>query len=117
MFIDKPSWDTFNEGGDLQNSIERYRKQMDYCPKEVLADKIYCTRANRKWLAEKKHKVVGSTSGTTGSGGIVKPCKTRRPQSDRRKIGAGKIGLWFRLYQSQAQSDLRIIDCLHSLGA
>ncbi len=73
MFIDKPSWDTFSEGGDLQNSIERYRKRMDYCPEEVLADKIYCTRANRKWLAEKNIRLSAQPLGRPGVGALSNP--------------------------------------------
>jgi hypothetical protein len=49
-FIDKLSWDNFNEGGYLQESVNLYKKRFGYYPKEVLADKIYCTRANRKIL-------------------------------------------------------------------
>ncbi len=41
---------------------------MDYCPKEVLADKIYCTRANRKWLAEKTIMLSAQPLGRPGVG-------------------------------------------------
>lgn len=51
-FIDKLSWEAFNEGNSLQTSVMRYKNRMGYYPKEVLADKIYCTRENRKWLKE-----------------------------------------------------------------
>ena len=49
-FIDKLSWDAFNEGQYLKESVERYRLRRGYYPAEVLADKIYCTRENRRWL-------------------------------------------------------------------
>lgn len=49
-FLDDHSWDAFNEGTRLQASVEKYKTRFGYFPKEVLADKIYCTRDNRKYL-------------------------------------------------------------------
>jgi len=51
-FIDQLSWDAFNEGTFLKESIEKYKARTGYYPKEVLADKIYCNRENRKYLKE-----------------------------------------------------------------
>ena len=50
--IDKLSWDNFNEGSCLKASVTLYRQRFGYYPKTVLADKIYCTRENRKLLKE-----------------------------------------------------------------
>jgi hypothetical protein len=50
--IDKLSWDNFNEGGWLMQSVEMYKKRFGYYPATVLADKIYCTRENRKYLKQ-----------------------------------------------------------------
>lgn len=50
--IDKLSWDNFNEGSCLKESVTLYRQRFGYYPKIVLADKIYCTRENRKSLKE-----------------------------------------------------------------
>jgi hypothetical protein len=52
-FLDKLGWDAFNEGGFLEDSIEKYRARFGFYPKELLVDKIYCTRANRKMLKDK----------------------------------------------------------------
>lgn len=52
IFIDKLGWDAYNEGGYLRYSVMQYRKRFGCYPQEVLADKIYCTRENRKWLKE-----------------------------------------------------------------
>ena len=49
-FLDDHSWDAFNEGTRLQGSVEKYKTRFGCYPKEVLADKIYCTRDNRKYL-------------------------------------------------------------------
>jgi hypothetical protein len=49
-FIDELSWDAYNEGSYLLSSIEHYKRRTGFYPKEVLADKIYCTRENRAIL-------------------------------------------------------------------
>jgi hypothetical protein len=49
-FLDEISWDAFNEGSHMMDYIEKYKIRFGYYPKEVLADQIYCTRANRNSL-------------------------------------------------------------------
>jgi transposase, IS5 family len=49
-FIDELSWDAFNEGSHLMTYIEQFKKRHGFYPKEVLADKIYCTKVNRTAL-------------------------------------------------------------------
>ena len=51
-FLDELSWDAFNEGNHMMDYIQKYRKRFGCYPREVLADKIYCTRANRAVLKE-----------------------------------------------------------------
>lgn len=52
-FLDTISWDAFNESTHLTDYVERYKARFGYYPKRVLVDRIYWTRANRKWLKEK----------------------------------------------------------------
>lgn len=49
-FVDELSWNAFNEGSHMMNYVEQFRKRFGCYPKEILADKIYCTRANRSAL-------------------------------------------------------------------
>ena len=67
-FLDDFSWDAFNEGTRLKNSVEKYKQRLGYYPKEVLADKIYCNKENRSYLNEKgiilKAKPLGRPSKT-----------------------------------------------------
>ena len=49
-FVDELSWNAFNEGSHMMNYVELFRKRFGCYPKEILADKIYCTRANRAAL-------------------------------------------------------------------
>ena len=49
-FIDHLSWDAYNEGTLLLESVKLYRNRHGYYPKEILADQIYCNRENRRQL-------------------------------------------------------------------
>ncbi len=48
-FLDRLSWDNYNESGDLQHQIEAYREKFGFYPNSVHADKIYRTRDNIKY--------------------------------------------------------------------
>jgi hypothetical protein len=62
-FLDEISWEAFNEGSHMMAYIERYMNRFGYYPKEVLADQIYCTRANRQALKEKGIKLLSKPLG------------------------------------------------------
>lgn len=62
-FLDELSWDAFNEGSHMMDYVERYRKRFGCYPKELLADQIYCTRANRAALKEKGIKLLAKPLG------------------------------------------------------
>ena len=49
-FLEDLSWESFNEGTRLLKTVEQYKTRLGYYPKEVLVDKIYCTRDNRTKL-------------------------------------------------------------------
>lgn len=51
-FLEELSWEAYNESTRLMATIERFKKRFGVYPKEVLVDKIYCTRENRKRLKE-----------------------------------------------------------------
>jgi IS5 family transposase len=54
-FVDRISWDAYNESADLIEQIEAYRSRFGCYPQSVHADKIYRTRDNRKFC--KKHGI------------------------------------------------------------
>ncbi|WMJ72038.1 IS5 family transposase [Cytophagaceae bacterium ABcell3] len=62
-FLDTVSWEAFNEGSHLVDYVEKYRKRFGFYPAKVLADKIYCTRENRKWLKGKGIKLAAKPLG------------------------------------------------------
>jgi len=54
-FVDRISWDAYNEAGDLKKQIEIYHNRFGFYPQSVHADKIYRNRDNRKFC--KKHGI------------------------------------------------------------
>lgn len=58
VFLDRLDWNAYNEGTDLTFQVERYKERFGFYPEEVIADKIYGTRENRKYL--NKYNIVFS---------------------------------------------------------
>ena len=54
-FVDRISWDNFNECLDLQDQVEAYRRRFGVYPESVHADRIYRTRENLRYC--KKHHI------------------------------------------------------------
>lgn len=62
-FLEDLSWEAFNEGTRLLKTVENYKRRWGYYPKEVLVDKIYCTRDNRAKLKELEITLVAKPLG------------------------------------------------------
>ena len=62
-FIDHLSWEAFNEGSYLMDSVEKHKTRFGFYPAEVLADQIYCTRENRKQLKLLDIKLIAKPLG------------------------------------------------------
>lgn len=54
-FVDRTSWDNFNECLDLQDQVKAYKRRFRVYPQSVHADRIYRTRDNRRYC--KKHGI------------------------------------------------------------
>ena len=59
VFLDRISWDNFNESGDLKAQVEEFRKKTGYYPESVHVDKIYRSRENRAWCKERGIRISG----------------------------------------------------------
>ena len=89
-FLDELSWDAFNEGSHMQKYVEGYHRRFGCYPKEVLADKIYCTRENRQMLKNKGIKLIAKPLGRPAAVSIhVRPGE-RNPIEG--KFGQAKTG-------------------------
>jgi transposase, IS5 family len=62
-FVDRISWDAYNESGDLVGQVEAYRKRFGHYPESVHADKIYRTRDNRKYCKRHGIRISGPPLG------------------------------------------------------
>ena len=67
-FLDEFSWEAFNEGQYLKESVEKYKKRHGFYPEKVLVDKIYSTRENRKWLQSLDIKLQAKPLGRPKAG-------------------------------------------------
>jgi len=62
-FVDRISWNNFNESTDLIDQIKTYKKRFDVYPESVHADKIYRTRDNLRYCQEHGIRVSGPKLG------------------------------------------------------
>ena len=62
-FVDRISWDNFNESSDLQNQVEAYKERFGHYPESVHADKIYRNRDNLKYCKTNGIRLSGPRLG------------------------------------------------------
>lgn len=112
--VDHFGWDAFNESTDLQGQIERYKKRFGCYPEVVLADNIYGTRDNRKFMKKKNIRFGGKPLGrpkkqTVANAEQLKKEKKQRYQDalDRipieGKFGQGKNGYRLNYIRAKTQ--------------
>ena len=97
-FVDRISWDNYNESQDLIAQVESYRKRFGFYPESVHADKIYRTRANRSWCKSRDIRLSGPPLGgprkaTESNAEEVKREKRQHRQDEIDRIAIeGKFG-------------------------
>jgi hypothetical protein len=92
VFLDRMSWDNFNESGDLKAQIEAYHRFTGYYPESVHADRIYRTRENRAWCKEKGIRISGPPLGRPPAN-VSKEKKKQALEDERiRNAIEGKFG-------------------------
>jgi len=88
------SWDAYHEGDDLMKQVESYKELHGHYPELVQVDKIYATRENRMWLAERNIRITAVPLGRRKG----KETETYYQKQKRRKEAAernhieGKFG-------------------------
>ena len=96
--VDHLRWNAFNEGGDLVGQVKAYRERYGHYPEAVLADTIYGTRANRRYLKQKNIRFAGKPLGrpkkvTDANREILKQQQIQRREEYRQRIPIeGKFG-------------------------
>lgn len=63
VFLDRLSWESFNESGDLPTQVEQFKHRFGHYPESVHADQIYRTRANRAFCRERGIRLSGKPLG------------------------------------------------------
>jgi IS5 family transposase len=105
--LDHFSWENFNEGGDVELQLERYRELYGCYPELLLADRIFLTRENRRLLKEKHIRIVGKPLGRPPKEELnaYQKRKLKKERNQRNhieaKFGQGKNG--YRLNQIRAK--------------
>jgi hypothetical protein len=97
-FIDRLSWDSYNESGDLVPQLEEYRKRFGQYPASVHCDKIYRTRENRRFCKQHGIRLSGPPLGrppkkTQENAEAIKAQKQQQRQDECDRIPIeGKFG-------------------------
>lgn len=96
-FIDKLSWDAYNEESLLIPAVEAYRSKYGCYPIAVLADKIYRNRNNLAFCKEHGIRLSGPRLGRPAKETDRSVLKQQRTDSSQRnsvegKFGEGKLG-------------------------
>ena len=89
-FLDELSWDAFNEGSHMMEYVKQYFARFGFYPKELLADKIYCTRENRAALKLLDIKLIAKPLGRPSAVQIHLSPGERNPIEG--KFGQAKTG-------------------------
>jgi hypothetical protein len=93
-FLDRLSFDPYNEGEDLQAQARDYRRRNGHYPKVICADQIYRTRANRAFCLRHGIRLSGPRLGRPKSDPELLAEEKRQFLDDQRQRNAveGKIG-------------------------
>lgn len=93
MFLDKLSYDNFNESQTLPGAVEQYEERFGRMPEELIGDGIYGNRENRKYLKEKGIRTALKPLGRRAQSREAEQHRNwvRRKQKQRNRI-EGMIG-------------------------
>nr|WP_076612210.1 IS5-like element ISMich1 family transposase [Coleofasciculus chthonoplastes] len=98
VFLDRISWDNFNESVDLKAQIEAYYNYTGFYPESVHVDKIYRSRANRSFCKEKGIRISGPPLGRPKAN-VSQELKKQAQEDERiRNNIEGKFGISKRRY-------------------
>ncbi len=111
--VDHLSWESFHEGHDLPSQVEAYKDRHGYYPEVVIADTLYGSRANRRYLADRGIRFAGKSLGRPKKETIdnrhLLRAEARRRRAEYReripiegKFGQGKNG--YRLNYIRART-------------
>ena len=108
--VDHLSWEAYHEGVDLIDQVEAYKTINGYYPEAVLADTIYGTRQNRKYLKSIGVRFAGKALGRPRQSSDSKEERKRRREEYLQRIpiegkfGQGKNGYGLSYIRARTRS-------------
>jgi hypothetical protein len=103
-FLDTISWDAYHEGAHLQEYVENYRARFGFYPAKVLADKLYCSRENRKWLKDKNIKLAAKPLGRPSAKAVEDHVRPGERNPIEGKFGQAKNGYGMNRIRARLKS-------------
>jgi hypothetical protein len=99
-YLDRLSFDPYNEGEDLKAQTRAYRRRNGYYPKVICADQIYRTRSNRAFCNRHGIRLSGPRLGRPKNDPELVAADKQQFIDDQRERNAveGKIGQGKRRY-------------------
>ncbi len=91
-FLDRLSWDNYNESLDLIGQIEMYHRRFGFYPESVHVDQIYRTRANRAYCKERGIRLSGPPLGRRPQNVSTQEKKQTAADEAIRNTVEGKFG-------------------------
>ncbi len=113
--VDNLNWNAYHEGHDLPFQVENYKKRYGCYPEVVLADQVYGSRENRKYLKELKIRFAGKALGRPKKETAENKKELRQERLQRKaeyqqripiegKFGQGKNGYRLNYIKARTQS-------------
>ena len=99
-FLDRLSYDPYNEGEDLKAQAKAYRRRHGHYPEVICADQIYRTRSNRAFCQRHGIRLSGPRLGRPKNDPELVAAEKQQFMDDQRQRNAveGKIGQGKRRY-------------------
>jgi hypothetical protein len=92
VFLDRISWDSFNESVDLKTQVEEFKRFTGFSPESIHVDRIYRRQENRTWCKERGIRMSGTPLGRPPKN-ISKEKKKQALSDERiRNLIEGKFG-------------------------
>ena len=105
-FVDRISWDNYNESGDLISQIESYRDRFGSYPDSVHVDQIYRTRRNRQYCKERGIRLSGPPLGRPKQATEANACELRQDRQVHRQDEIDRIAIEGKFGQGKRRFSL-----------
>lgn len=92
VFLDRLSWDNFNESQDFRQQVEAFKQRTGYYPDSVHVDQIYRTRKNRTYCKEKGIRISGNPLGRPAKNISIETKRQAQEDERTRNCIEGKFG-------------------------